>query len=265
MNLRSKIDTKELFVKVPEITILFWVIKILTTGMGEIFSDFLCKQINPVIAVLLGSLFLLCAVALQLLANRYIPHIYWLSVLMVSIVGTMFADVLHVVIGIPYIVTTLIYIVLLAMVLVLWHRLEKTLSVHSIYTARRELFYWMTVLITFALGTAAGDLTAYTMHLGYFKSSILFAVLILLPLIGYMLFDLNEVVAFWFAYILTRPLGASVADWLSVSRNRGGLGFGTGVMSLILFLIIAALVAVLSYGGMNRSNGKGIVIGQVEE
>jgi Uncharacterized membrane-anchored protein conserved in bacteria len=247
VNIQSKSNAKKMLVKVPEITILFWIIKILTTGMGEIFSDFLCKQINPVVAVLLGGLFLLCSLLLQFMVRRYIPYIYWLAVLMVSIVGTMFADVLHVVIGIPYIDTTILYITLLAAVFAFWYFSEKTLSIHSVYTTRREIFYWLTVLITFALGTATGDLTAYTMHLGYFTSAVLFAILIILPLICYKLFKLNEVFLFWFAYILTRPLGASLADWLSVSKNRGGLGFGTGIMSLVLFLIIVLLVVILEH------------------
>jgi uncharacterized membrane-anchored protein len=153
---------------------------------------------------------------------------------MVAIFGTSAADALHVALGIPYLASTAFYAVALATIFFTWHRVEGTLSIHSIYTPRRELFYWATVLATFALGTAAGDMTATTLHLGFFGSIWLFAGLIAIPAIGYRWFAMNEVLAFWIAYVLTRPLGASVADWLAVSPHRGGLGIGTGGVSLIL-------------------------------
>ncbi len=158
----------------------------------------------------------------------------------------MAADVLHIVIGIPYLISTIFFAVVLAIVFGFWYAREKTLSIHSIYTHHREAFYWLAVLTTFALGTAAGDMTATTIHLGYFSSGVLFAILIALPALGYLLFNLNEVVAFWIAYILTRPLGASFADWMGVSHARGGLAWGTGSVSLWLFVLIICFVSYLA-------------------
>jgi uncharacterized membrane-anchored protein len=165
---------------------------------------------------------------------------------MVSIFGTMAADVLHVGLGIPYIVSTIFFTIVLAVIFVLWHATEKTLSVHSIYTRRREFFYWATVLATFALGTAVGDLTATTIGLGYFASGILFGVVIAIPAVAYRKFRLNGIFAFWFAYIMTRPLGASFADWMGVTVARGGLGWGTGPVSLGLGILIFGFVGYLA-------------------
>ncbi|MCQ4043157.1 hypothetical protein ACFOSC_23115 [Streptantibioticus rubrisoli] len=232
--------------KVPEVTVYFWVIKVLTTGMGETTSDFLTKSLNPVIAVGIGGLGLVVALALQFSARRYVSWVYWLAVTMVSVFGTMAADVLHVVLGIPYVVSTTFYALVLAAIFAVWYRSEKTLSIHSIHTRRREVFYWATVMATFALGTAAGDMTAGTMKLGYFSSGVLFAVLIAVPALAYWKLRLNEIFAFWFAYILTRPLGASFADWLGVPASRGGLGWGTGPVSLGLAAVIALFVGYLA-------------------
>lgn len=234
--------------KVPEITILFWITKILTTGMGEVFSDYLCHQLNPVIAVALAGIGLVASLFLQLVVNRYIIWIYWLTVVMVSIFGTMAADVLHVGFEIPYIASTLFFSIALTAIFITWYIVEKTLSIHSIFTRRREVFYWATVLTTFALGTAVGDLTATTMHLGYFTSGVLFAVLIAIPAVVYKLFKLNKVFMFWFAYMMTRPLGASFADWIGVSHIRGGLGLGTGPVSLVLSIAIIGCVSYLKIG-----------------
>lgn len=247
--------SQRLFTKVPEITIYFWIIKVLTTGMGEVTSDYLAHQIDPVIAVALAGIGLVASLVLQFLVRRYIAWIYWLNVVMVSIFGTMAADVLHVGFGIPYIVSTIFFVVILAIIFVTWYVNEKTLSMHSIYTRRRELFYWATILTTFALGTAAGDMTAATMHLGYFFSGVLFAILIAIPAFAYWMFDLNEIFTFWFAYIVTRPLGASFADWIGVPYNRGGLGLGTGSVSLGLTIIILCLVGYLA---ITRSDVKAI-------
>lgn len=214
--------------------------------MGEVFSDFLVKTINPFIAVALGGMGLLASLILQFRARRYVAWTYWLTVVMVSIFGTMAADVLHIVMGIPYVDSTAFFLVALAVIFVIWQLTEKTLSIHSIYTRRREFFYWATVLATFALGTAAGDMTAMTLHLGYFSSGVLFAVLIAIPTLAYRLIKLNEVFAFWFAYIMTRPLGASFADWVGVSHARGGLGIGTGLVSLALSIVIIGLVGYLA-------------------
>jgi uncharacterized membrane-anchored protein len=234
-----------MFRKVPEITIYFWLLKLLTTAMGETASDFLVNRIDPVIAVILGAVCLAIALFLQFSVRRYVAWIYWLTAAMVAIFGTMAADVLHIGLGIPYIVSVIFFLVALVVIFAVWYRTEKTLSVHSIYTRRRELFYWAVVVTTFALGTALGDLTAATMGLGYFASGLLFAVLIALPVLAYQFLGLNSVVAFWLAYILTRPLGASFSDWVGRSQNAGGLGFGTGQVSLLLTAIIIIIVAYL--------------------
>ncbi|WCN36287.1 hypothetical protein [Aneurinibacillus uraniidurans] len=236
---------RSIFTKVPEITAFFWITKVLTTGMGEVFSDYLVNHINPILAVALGGIGLVVSLILQFSVRRYVAWIYWLVVIMVSIFGTMAADVVHVVLGIPYLVSTTFFVVALAIIFVVWYTIEKTLSIHSIYTFRSEAFYWCTVLATFALGTAAGDMTAATMHLGYFGSGVLFAVLLAIPALGY-LFGLNKIVAFWFAYIMTRPVGASFSDWISVPHSRGGIGLGEGPVSLCLTIIIVVLVGYLT-------------------
>jgi uncharacterized membrane-anchored protein len=242
-NLKTKNQTEQVFSKVPEITILFWITKVLTTGMGETFSDFLVHQAHPAIMVAIVLVALTASMILQFSVRRYISWVYWLNVIMVSVFGTMAADVLHAELGIPYVASTAFFVAALTVIFVLWYKSEKTLSIHSIYTRRREGFYWATVLATFALGTATGDMTATTLHLGYFSSGVLFAVLIALPAVAYKLFRLNEIAAFWIAYILTRPLGASFADWMGVTKARGGLDFGTGPVSLTLILIIIVLIS----------------------
>jgi uncharacterized membrane-anchored protein len=232
--------------KVPEITAAFWVVKVLTTGMGETTSDFLVHRLGPVAAVLAGAVALALALGCQLRAYRYDAWIYWLAVVMVAVFGTMAADGVHIELGVPYLVSTVCFSVALAVVFAAWYSCEGTLSIHTIDTRRRELFYWATVMTTFALGTAAGDMTARTMHLGYIASGALFAALIAVPAIGYRRFGLNAVVAFWFAYIVTRPLGASLADWVAVLHRRGGLGLGYGPVSIALTLLIVACVGYLS-------------------
>jgi uncharacterized membrane-anchored protein len=231
--------------KVPEVTIYFWIIKLLSTAMGESTSDYLVYHINPYIAVVLGSVGLVVSLVLQLAVRRYVAWIYWLAVVMVAIFGTMAADVLHVVLGIPYLVSTVFFTVALAVIFVVWYASEKTLSIHSITTPRRELFYWATVMATFALGTAVGDLTAATLGLGYFTSGVLFAVLFAVPALAYRLFGLNAIVAFWFAYIMTRPFGASFADWFG-KPILGGLGLGDTQVALVLTILIIGFVGYLT-------------------
>src|ERR1700691_1454128 len=171
--------------KVPEITAIFWITKILTTAMGEATSDFFVLRINPYIAVMLGSVALAIALILQFSVRKYITWIYWLTVAMVAVFGTMMADVLHIQFGIPYILTTIFFAIMLAIVFILWQKSEKTLSIHMINNPRRELFYWATVLSTFALGTAAGDLTATTFGWGYLASGIVFAFVVAVPAVLY--------------------------------------------------------------------------------
>jgi len=238
---------------VPEVTFLFWVVKVLTTGMGETTSDFLVRSIEPAVAVGIGAILFAAALVLQLAAARYLPWVYWLAVAMVSVFGTMAADVTHIVLGVPYLVSTIAFAVVLAVVFFVWHRGEGTLSIHSITSRRRESYYWAAILVTFALGTAAGDMTARTLHLGYFVSGVVFAVVIAIPAVAFRLGAFNAVFAFWFAYVATRPLGASFADWMGVARARGGLQWGTGPVSVALAILIVAGVAILAATERGRS------------
>ncbi|MFE5136165.1 hypothetical protein ACFRDV_00615 [Streptomyces fagopyri] len=231
--------------KVPEVTVCFWVIKVLTTGMGETASDFLAQKLGPVPAVGLGGLALAASLALQLTARRYVAWIYWTAIVMVSVFGTMAADILHVGLGVPYTISTPLFMLALAAVFVLWYASERTLSIHSIRTRRRELFYWATVLATFALGTAAGDLSA-TVGLGYLGSAVLYAVAIAVPAVLHRWSTLGAVAAFWSAYVITRPLGASVADWMALGHTRGGLGLGLGPVTLSWTVTIIGFVAYLA-------------------
>ncbi len=235
--------------KVPAITAIFWVTKAMTTAMGESSSDYLVRAMAPELAVLLGAAGLALALVVQLRARLYVPWTYWFAVAMVGVFGTMAADVVHVGLGVPYAVSTVAFAAALAAVLVLWHRTEGTLSIHSIRTPRREWFYWATVMATFALGTAAGDMLAVTLHLGYLAAGLVFSAMLLVPAIGYRWFGLDAVAAFWTAYVLTRPVGASFADWVGVSPARGGLGVGSGPTALALTLGIVALVAQMTYAG----------------
>jgi uncharacterized membrane-anchored protein len=227
--------------KVPEITALFWVLKLLTTGMGEAMSDFLGQKSVPLAGVV--GIFGLCfALRLQLRAREYRAAIYWFTVMMVAIFGTMVADGLRDGASLSYDVTTPFFAIVVAAIFFSWYRSEGTLSIHSITTRRRELYYWAAVLATFALGTAAGDLTALTLNLGFFPSALLFAAIISLPAVGWWRLRLNPILAFWFAYVVTRPLGASFADGFS-KPNNGGLGIGDGTVSVVALLAFVGLVA----------------------
>lgn len=231
--------------KVPEVFLVFWAVKLLTTGIGETASDFLGTW-NVAAAGVIGVGGFVAALWWQLRASRYHPVRYWITVLMVALFGTMIADGPHVALGTPYYVDSVIYLVLLCALLAWWRRSEGTLSVHSIVTARRERFYWGTGLLTFGLGTALGDASASNLHLGYWWSAVVFGVLILIPLAGWRLGG-NAVACFWASYSLTRPLGASVADGLAVSRHAGGLGWTTGTVTalgLVLFVLLVAYLAV---------------------
>jgi uncharacterized membrane-anchored protein len=228
------------------ITAMFWLIKGLSTAMGESASDYLVHAMAPELAVVLGFIAFVAALVLQFRQGRYRPWTYWLAVVMVGIFGTMAADVVHVGLGVSYSVSTAFYAVVLAAVFVVWRWTEKTLSIHSIDTPRREAFYWAAVVSTFAMGTALGDFTAYTLHLGYFPSAILFAALIAIPALGYRLLRWNAVFCFWFAYVITRPLGASMADGLGKPQNVSGLGLGAGWVVLGCGVLITVLVAYLT-------------------
>ena len=232
--------------RVPQITAYFWIVKGLSTAMGESTSDYLVHTIHPVPAVCLGFVCFVGALVLQFSRHRYLAWTYWLTVVMVGVFGTMAADVLHVGLGVPYAVSAPLFAVTLAAVFVTWQRVEKTLSIHSVDSPRREAFYWAAVVATFALGTASGDLTAITLHLGYFFSALLFAGVIAIPAIGYRWAHLNPILAFWFAYVVTRPLGASFADGLGKPTIVGGLGWSAGLVSLGFTTLIVCFVAYLA-------------------
>lgn len=226
-------------------TVAFWVAKALSTAMGESVSDWSIRAMPPVLAVVAGFALFAVALVLQLRRERYVPWLYWSTVAMVGVFGTMAADVAHVVVGLPYLASFLLCAVLLAGLFLAWRRLEGDVSVHAVVTRRRELFYWAAVVLTFAMGTALGDLTAVTLHLGYAGSVALFAVAILVPVAGYRVLHWGPVLSFWFAYVLTRPLGASVADWLGKPVHEGGRGLGSGWVGLALLLALAVVVATM--------------------
>jgi uncharacterized membrane-anchored protein len=239
---------RRLLSKVPEITIFFWIIKVLATTVGETFADFLSDTLGLglTITTVVMSAALAVALAAQVRARRYVPGLYWLVVVLISIVGTLITDNLVDNLGVPLEVTTAVFAVALAGTFAVWYRNERTLSIHTIDTGRREAYYWLTILFTFALGTAAGDLVAEKLGLGYAVALVSFAVLIAAVTTAHLRFGLNAVLAFWIAYVLTRPLGASLGDLLSQARTDGGLGLGTVVTSLVFLATILAVVVYLS-------------------
>lgn len=235
------VATPALISKVPEATATFWILKLMTTALGEAASDYLVSTLK-VAGLLIGAVGFVLALTAQLRSRRYRPWPYWITVAMVAVFGTMAADVAHSVLGIPLMASTAIYAVAVVGTFWLWWRSEGTLSIHSITSRRREAFYWLAVSFTFALGTAAGDLTAHTLGLGFSGSIVLFAALIVFPVIGYRFFGLNGVAAFWCAYVLTRPLGASLADWAGKPQHAGALGYGDGPVALVLLGLMAAVL-----------------------
>jgi uncharacterized membrane-anchored protein len=232
--------------KVPLITAYFWIVKLLTTAMGEATSDYMVRTIDPVIAVLFGFTAFAIAMILQFRAKRYVAWTYWLAVAMVAVFGTQAADVLHIKFHVPYAASTAFYAVVLAVIFIVWYRVEGTLSIHSIRTPRRELFYWATVLATFALGTATGDLTARTLNLGYLASGIWFSIAFAVVAVAHWKFGLNPILAFWICYVLTRPVGASFADYVAFPHAVGGLGAGHGPVALFLTFLIVIFVGYLT-------------------
>ncbi|MGE7921369.1 hypothetical protein ACQKM9_20875 [Viridibacillus sp. NPDC093762] len=235
--------------KVPVvITIFFWIIKIMATTVGETGADYMIEKLNMglTITTIVMSVLLIIILLIQFKARVYVPNIYWLTVVLISVVGTLITDNLTDNLGVPLQMTTIFFTVALLVTFVAWYVSEKTLSIHSIYTTKREAFYWLTILFTFALGTAAGDLIAEGLDLGYLTSALIFAALIGLVTIAHYVFKLSAVLAFWIAYILTRPFGASLGDYLSQSQHAGGLGLGTFGTSVIFLLIIIILVFYLT-------------------
>jgi uncharacterized membrane-anchored protein len=234
--------------KVPEVTLTFWIIKIMSTTVGETGADYLAVHVGigtTGTTVIMASL-LVAAVIVQLGKRRYVPWIYWLTVVLVSIVGTQITDILTDRLDISLYASTAAFATVLAPTFVIWYAVERTLSIHTIVTTRRELFYWTAILFTFALGTAAGDLATEALSLGFTIGVLVFGALIGLITLGYHM-GANAVLTFWLAYILSRPLGASFGDLLSQSQVYGGLGFGTIITSLAFLVIIVTLVTYLSY------------------
>lgn len=239
---------RQMLSKVPEVTIFFWIIKIMATTVGETAADFLNVNLNLglTITTVIMSVLLIITLVLQFRAKEYVPKIYWLAVVLISIVGTLITDNLTDNFGVSLETTTIIFSTALTATFMAWYMSEKTLSIHSIYTAKREAFYWGVILFTFALGTAAGDLISEGLDLGYWKSAIMFAVLIGVVFIAYCRLKLNAVLSFWIAYILTRPFGASLGDFLSQSHDDGGLGLGTIGTSAVFLLSILGIVFYLT-------------------
>lgn len=240
--------------KVPLITAWFWIAKVASTGMGEALADAVYFRFGTAVAAAFGAILLIGALALQFSVRRYMTWVYWLAVAAVAVTGTEAADGLHLVIGLPYWQITALYGFCLAVVFAVWYLTEGTLSIHSITTWRRELFYWATVMATFALGTALGDLTALTFHLGFFSSAVLFLVVIAIPLVAHWKLGMNSVLAFWFAYTITRPLGASIADWLGVPHSLGGLDWGRGLVAAMLLVPVLAAVAYMAVTGVDADD-----------
>jgi uncharacterized membrane-anchored protein len=230
---------------VPEITLLFWVVKLLTTCGGEAVSDYLALGNRQVGAVVETGLVVI-ALIWQFRTRRYVAAVYWSLAFAIAIFGTGVSDALHLFIGIPYAGTTLLWAVVLALIFWAWYRSEGTLSIHSIVIRRREAFYWAVVFATFALGTALGDFTASVLGLGYLASAIMFVFMILIPAVFWWRFGLNSVAAFWFAYVVTRPLGASFADYFGRARSLSGAGFGSGRVAVIVAIAVAILVGYLA-------------------
>jgi uncharacterized membrane-anchored protein len=239
---------RRLLNKVPEITLYFWIIKILCTTVGETAADLLNENLGlglTATSYLMAAL-LIVALGFQFRSSRYVPGIYWLTVVLISVVGTLFSDTLVDKLEVPLQTTTIAFAITLAAVFAGWYASERTLSIHTIFTTRREAFYWLTILFTFALGTSAGDLAAEKLALGYSASALIFGALIAIVTLAHFRFKLNAILAFWIAYILTRPLGASIGDYLAQPTEVGGLGLGTILTSVIFLSTILVLVLYLT-------------------
>jgi uncharacterized membrane-anchored protein len=231
--------------KVPEVILVFWVVKILTTAGGEATSDYL-KTYGNFGGGGLEVLVIVVGLVLQFGTRRYRAFAYWSLAFAIAITGTGVSDFLHLDVHIPYAGTTLLWAVVLAAIFWVWQRSEGTLSIHSITTQRREAYYWATVFATFALGTALGDFTATTLHLGYLDSGILFAIIIVIPALARWQFGLNGIAAFWMSYVVTRPLGASFADYISKAKDLSGINFGDGPTAIVFAVAVFVLVSYLA-------------------
>jgi uncharacterized membrane-anchored protein len=241
---------RQMLNKVPEVTIYFWVIKVLCTTVGETFADFLSGLgLGLQGTTIVMSVAFVAVLVWQFRTRQYVPGVYWLTVVLVSVVGTLVTDNLTDALGVPLEVSTAVFAVALGATFAIWYRFERTLSIHSIVTVRREAFYWLTILFTFALGTAVGDLVDERFGVGYWPTALVVALLIAAVAAGHLVFGANAVLTFWIAYVLTRPLGASLGDGFSQARTDGGLGMGTTWTSV---LFLAAILAVVVYQSVTR-------------
>jgi uncharacterized membrane-anchored protein len=239
--------TRILLNKVPEVTVFFWIIKVLSTTVGETFADFLSGLgLGLTGTTVVMTVAFLAVLAWQFRTRRYVPPVYWLTVVLISVVGTLITDNLTDAAGVPLGVSTVVFAVALAATFAAWYRSERTLSIHSIVTVRREAFYWLAILFTFALGTAAGDLVSEQFGVGYWATALIVALLIAAVAVSHTVFGANAVLTFWIAYVLTRPLGASLGDGLSQPRSDDGLGLGTTWTSVLFLVTIVAVVAYLA-------------------
>ena len=244
MNITLNDNTKRMLNKVPEVSLAFWIIKIMATTVGETAADFLNAKLNFGLtgtSIVMGTL-LLIALFVQMKSRRYIPSVYWVAVVLLSVFGTLLTDNLVDNFGVALETITVGFSLALAATFIAWYVSERTLAIQSITTRRRELFYWAAILLTFALGTAAGDLLAEGLHLGYAYSALAFGAVIALIALAHYALKLNAVVAFWIAYVLTRPFGASFGDLLSQPATKGGLGLGSVVTTAGFLLTIVGLI-----------------------
>ena len=248
MQTLPKTGTPFTFNRVPKVTVDFWLIKLMAVTMGETAADYLAVNLGLGLTAtaLLMSAVLAVALYFQFAQKKYVPSYYWAAVVLISVVGTLITDCLIDIFGIPLTTTTIAFTVALAVTFAIWYSSEKTLSIHSIFTTKRESFYWLAILFTFALGTAAGDLVAEHFALGYLTTGFLFCAIIGAFAFGHFVLKLNSILMFWLAYIFTRPLGASFGDLLSQPTDYGGLGFGTVITSAIFLGAIVAIVAYMT-------------------
>jgi uncharacterized membrane-anchored protein len=246
---------RQMLNKVPEVTFFFWVIKIMCTTVGETAADYLNGTLGFGLTntTWVAGALLIVLLAVQFKLRRYVAPVYWLCVVVISVFGTLITDNLSDRFNVPLTTSTIVFSIVLAIVFAVWYASERTLSIHTIFTTRREGFYWLAILFTFALGTAAGDLFAEKLALGYGVSALIFGGVIAAITVAHYAFRLNAVLAFWLAYILTRPLGASIGDGLSQSKHDGGLGIGTTGTSYIFLGCILALVSYLTISRRDQS------------
>ena len=240
--------------KVPEVTVFFWIIKVLSTTVGETFADFLSGLgLGLQGTTVVMSIAFVAVLAWQFRTRRYVPAVYWLTVVLVSVVGTLVTDNLTDGLGVPLELSTAVFALALAATFAVWYACERTLSIHSIVTVRREAFYWLAILFTFALGTAVGDLVDERFGVGYWPTALIVALLIAAVAAGHLVFGANAVLTFWIAYVLTRPLGASLGDGFAQPHSDGGLGLGTTWTSVLFLVAILAVVGYLSVSKVDQA------------